>query len=74
MKYKPVLLVIICCLTIQVSACLFGLCKDKKNATKETIVLKTNNYYEQTELILKTDQDSLIPDKVEQDIVDVLGD
>jgi len=69
-----VLLVIICCLTIQVSACLFGLCKDKKNATKETIVLKTNNYHEQTELILKTDQDSLIPDKVEQDNVDVLGD
>jgi len=76
MKHKPVLWMIICCLTIQVSSCLFGLCSDKKTVIKEKIVVKPNTYHEQTstKLVLKKDKDSLIPDTVEQDKFGVFGD
>jgi len=62
----------ICCLTIQVSSCLFGKCCDNK--IKENIVVNTNKYHEQTELVLKKDQDSLITDTVERNKIVVPSD
>jgi len=55
MKHKQVLWVMICCLIIQVSSCLFGKCQDKKIVTKEKIVVNTNKYHEQTELVRRTE-------------------
>jgi len=73
MKHKQVLWVLLCFLTIQVSSCLFGKCCDNKIATKEKIVVKTNKYHEQKELVLKIDQDALISNTVAQDKIIVLG-
>jgi len=69
MKHKQTLWVMLCCLTIQVSSCLFDKCRGKKNAIKENIVVKTNNYYEQTDngLGISEYQTYVIPDTIKED-------
>jgi len=69
MKHKQVLWVMICCLAIQVSSCLFDKCRGKKNAIKEKIVVKTNNHYEKTdnELGISEYQTSVIPETMKED-------
>jgi len=75
MKNTPVLWVIICCLTIQVSSSSFDKNNSEKTAIEENLVINTDIDNEQTgtKLVLKKDQDSLITDMIEQDKIVVLG-
>jgi len=70
MKHKPILWVMICCLTIQVYSCLFDKCRGNKTTINEKIVFNTkynNKEKTGTDLGIIEYQTNAIPDTTKED-------